>query len=119
VDLQFEIDAREIPAGFNTGYIPQGSRTPDQYPQSIYGTEVFEVNDALRQVAFEFAKTAQLVDTPEAKAYRANYAGVEAFAAPASPPGVVLCDTATADTFWIGTLLAEAFENTTRLFTKR
>ncbi|ESK98411.1 purine nucleoside [Moniliophthora roreri MCA 2997] len=117
VDLQFEIDGREIPAGFNTGYVPQGSRNPDQYPQSIYGTEVFEVNDALRQVAYEFAKTAELVDTPEAKAYRANYAGVEAFAAAANPPSVVLCDTATADTFWAGTLLAEAFENTTRLWT--
>ncbi|KAK7058238.1 hypothetical protein VNI00_001869, partial [Paramarasmius palmivorus] len=68
-------------------------------------------------IAFGFAKKAKLVDTEEAKAYRANYASAKEFAAGASPPNFVLCDTATADTYWIGTLLAERFENTTKLFT--
>lgn len=54
VALQYEIDAREKPDNFSTGYIPQGSFAPDQYPLSIYGTEVFEVNDALRQIAIGF-----------------------------------------------------------------
>ena len=39
-----------------------------------------------------------------------------AFTPGASPPSVAH-NTATADNYWIGTMLAEAFENTTRLFT--
>ena len=38
VALQYEFDAREIPSNFTTGYFPQGSTSPTEYPQSIYGT---------------------------------------------------------------------------------
>ncbi|KAJ7106516.1 purine nucleoside permease-domain-containing protein [Mycena epipterygia] len=38
-------------------------------------------------------------------------------AAATSPPAIILCDTACSDTWWTGTLLGEAFENTTTLFT--
>lgn len=48
VALQYEFDAREIPANFSTGYVPFGSKAPGQYPHNIYGTEVFELNEALR-----------------------------------------------------------------------
>ena len=34
VALQYEFDPRDIPANFSTGYIPQGSVVPDEYPQS-------------------------------------------------------------------------------------
>ncbi|KAF9264601.1 NUP-domain-containing protein [Marasmius fiardii PR-910] len=114
VGLQHEIDAREIPAGFSTGYFPLGSQRPDQFPESIYGTEVFELNDDLRTLAYEFAKDAKLNDTSAAAEYRAQYSGDSPGG---KPPSVVLCDTATSDVFWSGRLLAEAFENTTRLFT--
>ncbi|KAJ7667252.1 purine nucleoside permease [Mycena rosella] len=117
VGLQFEIDAREIPADFPTGYFGQFATAPDQFPGTLYGTEVFEVNDALRQVAFGFAKTAEahLNDSLDSQQARATYAN---FGEPATcPPAVVLCDTATSDTFWSGTLLGEAFENTTKIFT--
>ncbi|KAK7460419.1 hypothetical protein VKT23_009139 [Stygiomarasmius scandens] len=119
VTLQYEIDGREIPSNLPTGYFPQGVKPPDLFvfPPVLYGTEVFEVNDNLRQLAYEFAKTATLNDTVAAQTYRANYGNVSEFAPGASPPSVVLCDTATSDTFWSGTLLAEAFENTTTLFT--
>ncbi|KAI0713423.1 purine nucleoside permease [Earliella scabrosa] len=117
VTLQFEIDAREKPAEFPTGYIPQGSFAPDQFPQVLYGTEVFEVNEDLRQIAIQIAKKAKLFDDAPSQQYRANYATDSVFAPGAAPPSVVACDTATADAFWSGTLLATAFENTTRLFT--
>ncbi|KAG5637028.1 hypothetical protein H0H81_006063 [Sphagnurus paluster] len=117
VGLQYEFDARERPRGSPTGYVPLGSLAYDQYPSAIYGTEVFEVNDALRKLAVGFARTAVLNDTDTARAYRAHYASTPAFAPGASPPSVVECDTATSDTFWTGALLADAFENTTRLFT--
>lgn len=117
VALQFEIDAREIPANFATGYIPQGSTSPDQYPQEIYGTEVFEVNEDLRQLAIQMARKAKLFDDTSSQQYRANYASSPEFKAGASPPSVVACDTATSDAFWSGALLGSAFENTSKLFT--
>ncbi|KAL8761804.1 MAG: hypothetical protein Q9194_007644 [Teloschistes cf. exilis] len=109
VALQYEFDAREIPENFTTG--------PTEYPKSIYGTEVFEVNDALRQLAIGFAKTATLNDSSDAMAYRANYASTSAYTAGSRPPSVVACDVATSDVYFSGTLLGEAFENTTKLFT--
>lgn len=115
--LQYEIDAREIPQNFSTGYFPQGSTSPTQYPAELYGTEVFEVNDRLRQRAISFAKTAVLNDTAAANTLRANYASNSAFKASAQPPSVVACDTATSDNYFTGTLLSEAVENTTALFT--
>ena len=98
-------------------YVPQGSTDPTEYPQSIYGTEVFEVNDNLRQLAIGFAKTAVLNDSTDAMAYRANYASTSAYKAGSEPPSVVGCDGATSDVYFSGTLLSEAFENTTKLFT--
>lgn len=98
-------------------YVPQGSTDPTEYPQSIYGTEVFEVNDNLRQLAIGFAKTAVLNDSTDAMAYRANYASTSAYKAGSEGPSVVGCDSTTSDVYFSGTLLGEAFENTTRLFT--
>ncbi|KAE9401130.1 purine nucleoside permease [Gymnopus androsaceus JB14] len=117
VALQYEIDAREKPADFPTGYIPQGSFTPEQYPGELYGTEVFELNTALRSLAVKFAKAAVLDDNKAAQEARALYGNDSAFVAATLSPSVVECDTATSDNFWIGDLLGEAFENTTTLFT--
>jgi purine nucleoside permease len=117
VGLQFEIDAREIPSNFSTGYIPQGARAPSQFPTTIYGTEVFELNDNLRQLAVKMARTGTLFDNAAAQSYRANYASSTAFVAGAAGPSVVACDTATSDQFFSGELLSESFENATSLFT--
>ncbi|KAK8157615.1 putative purine nucleoside permease [Phyllosticta citrichinensis] len=117
VALQYELDAREKPENFSTGYFPQDTNFPDQYPQSIYGTEVFEVNDALRQVAIGFATKASLNDSAAAATYRANYAKSARFAAAAQGPRILACDSATADTYFSGALLSEAFANYTKLVT--
>ena len=106
-----------MPADFPTGYFGQGTVAPNIYPAFMDGTEVFAVNDALRELAVGFAKTAQLRDDDDAKLARTNYSTTASFAAGAAPPSVIACDTATSDTFWTGTLLGEAFENTTVLFT--
>lgn len=114
VDLQHEIDVREKPDNFSTGYFPQGSAAPDQYPGHIYGTEVFEVNDALRQIAVTAAKTATLNDTTAAQAFRAHYA---VGTAARDAPSVRACDSATSDVYFAGELLGEAFSNYTTLAT--
>jgi purine nucleoside permease len=119
VALQYEFDAREIPSNFTTGYVPQGAYAPWEYPESIYGTEVFEVSEALRDIAASFASTAQLNDSSAAAAYRAHYTdeGVTIYEAATKAPGIIKCDTATSDVYFSGALLGEAFENTTKLFT--
>ncbi|GAB7349430.1 hypothetical protein MBLNU459_g8539t3 [Dothideomycetes sp. NU459] len=117
VALQYEFDPREIPANFSTGYIPQGSTVPDEYPQSIYGTEVFEVNQNLQKIAANFARNATLNDSDAAIAYRANYAASAAFAAGAAGPAVYECDVATSDVYYSGDILSSAFGNYTTLVT--
>jgi purine nucleoside permease len=117
VALQYEFDIRDMPENYTTGYIPQGSSEPDEYPQELYGTEVFEVNANLRELAVSLAKTADLNDSTVAQTYRAQYAASAAFIAGSKGPSVVACDTATSDVYWSGAHLGQAFENTTKLWT--
>lgn len=117
VALQYEFDPREIPANFSTGYIPLGSTTPDQYPTSIYGTEVFELNQNLQKIAAGFARKAALNDSDDAIAYRAQYAASKAYTIGAAPPTIVECDVATSDVYYSGAILSTAFGNYTTLLT--
>ncbi|TVY38522.1 Purine nucleoside permease [Lachnellula occidentalis] len=118
VALQYEIDARELPSGYSSGYIPQGSHHPDQYPSSIYGTEVFEVNEALRDMAIQLASKAKISDTNISTAYRKQYeAAGSIYTKGLRSPSVIKCDVVTSDVYFSGALLAEGFENTTKLFT--
>lgn len=118
VALQYEFDAREMPENFTTGYLPYGTFYPDQYPTTIYGTEVIEINEALRDVAFGYASKANLSGDAHALAYGAKYAAEgEAYVAATLPPSVVKCDSVTSDVYYSGTLLSEAFENTTHIWT--
>ncbi|KAF7589723.1 hypothetical protein BBP40_003921 [Aspergillus hancockii] len=113
VALQYEIDLRELPDNFTTSYFPQGSYAPDQYPTSIYGTEVFEVNAELRSLAASFARKANLSDSASAQEYRSQYV----YEAATKAPSVLECDVATTDVYYSGKLLSEAFDNTTELWT--
>lgn len=117
VALQYEFDARELPSNFSTGYFPQGANSPSQYPQSIYGTEVFEFNVKLRDIAAGFARKAKLSDTDISAAYRAKYAKQPKYKAATQSPRVRTCDVATSDVYFSGTLLGEAFGNYTKLVT--
>ena len=87
---------------FTTGYVPLGATFPSMYPQSIYGTEVFELNLALRELAYGYASKAKLNDSSAAMAYRKHY-HVSSYAN--SPPSIRKCDTATSDAYFSGSLL--------------
>ena len=63
------------------------------------------------------ARSAKLNDSAIAKSYRARYKPAKLYAAAAEGPSVVACDVATSDVYYSGTLLSEAFENTTRIWT--
>jgi purine nucleoside permease len=117
-DLQYEFDARQIPSNDSTGYFPQNAYYPDSpngsdYPEEIYGTEVFEVNENLRDRLFYIASLAHLKDSPSAQAYRSTYGY-----APANlPPTVVKCDSVTSNNYVSGSILGDALTNFTELMT--
>lgn len=118
VALQYEIDIRDLGPNYTSPYIPQGAYAPDQYPGSIYGTEVFEVNAELRSLAASFARAAQLADSDTAKAYRAKYVTNNGtYAAGTQTPSVVECDVSTSDVYFSGTILDDVFDNTIRVLT--
>jgi purine nucleoside permease len=118
VALQYEFDAREMPENFTTGYVGYGTLQPNLLPKTWYGTEVFEVNEDLRQVAYQLASKANLSDNPIAAEYRSRYAASGAIhVAATKSPSVVLCDSATSDVYYSGALLSEAFDNTTTTWT--
>ncbi len=101
--LSHEIDAREMPTGWPYGYFGIGTKGPGQKPPLDYRTEVFQLNETLLQKAFTLSKSATLEDSPEAIAFRKNYA----FAPANQPPAVIQCDVASADTWWAGRNLGQ------------
>ncbi|WP_199032310.1 purine nucleoside permease [Ralstonia sp. ASV6] len=101
--LSHEIDAREMPTGWPYGYFGIGTKGPGQKPPLDYRTEVFQLNETLLQKAFTLSKSATLEDSPEAIAFRKNYA----FAPANQPPSVIQCDVASADTWWAGRNLGQ------------
>ena len=115
VALQYEFSQFDIPTNFTTGYIPLGSKAPDEYPSYIYGTEVFEFNQNLQHWAAQTARKARLKDDALSKIYRAHYA--EAYPIGGAPPAVYECDGATSDNYFHGITLSETFANYTRLIT--
>ncbi|KAL6407948.1 putative purine nucleoside protein [Ilyonectria robusta] len=116
--LQYEIDPREMPSDWKTGYFSFGTHSPTEYPTEFYGTEVFELNEALRDAAFDFASKATLNDTAGAQEYRSKYeAGCPDYDAATKSPSLIKCDALTSDVFFSGNLLGEAFEDVTSLWT--
>ena len=63
--------------------------------------------------ALALTTNVELADSPEAAAYRATYAAEAARAAPT----IRICDTASMDTYWHGSLIAEGMEEWTKVLT--
>ena len=111
--LQWEIDAREIPPDWTTGYLGIDTTSPTQKPPLEYGTEVFQLNEALLRKAHALSRDVPLADSAQAQAARSKFAH-----APANlPPSVLQCDTASADTWFSGTLLVQRARDWTRILT--
>jgi purine nucleoside permease len=111
-DLQWELDSHEAPKGWPTGYTGINTQNPGQKPPLDYGTEVFQLDEALLQRAYALSKSVTLTDSPAAAKTRAAYPP------PANqPPSVIQCDTASGDTWWSGTALGERAQAWTKLLT--
>ena len=111
--LQQEIDAREKPTGWTTGYVGIHAADPTAKPELDYQTEVFQLNELLLQKALKLSSNATLADNDKATKYRSSYPS-----APANqPPRVTQCDTLAGDTWWHGSLMGERAHDWVALLT--
>jgi len=103
-DLAHEIDAREIPKDWKTGYFARGKQGPnDRSPPKPTG-EVFEINPRLRDWAYRLTRDVVLPDDPHIAAERARYVG---FPMAQRPPFVLTGDNLAALTFWHGARMTD------------
>ena len=111
-DLSSEIDAREIPPGWSTGYVPLGRSSPYQGPPQPFTAngvqQVYRLN--ARLVDFAFGLTAHVVLPDDANLQHVR-AGYPTYPNALRPPFVLKGDSLAADTFWIGDLLNSWAEN--------
>ncbi len=108
-DLAHQIDARETPKDWKTGYFPLFSHGPytdktvkDTHHQSA--GEVFKINAELAEWAYQLTKDTPLTDYPAMQALRAKYVN---YPNAQLPPFVLKGDHMAASTFWHGKLLNE------------
>jgi len=102
-DLGYEIDGREIPADWTTGFVPLGKSKPYELPLRAEGGEMYHLNAALADWAFHLTEHVDLGDTPEMQKERAQYASANA----RRPPFVLRGDTISASTFFTGVKMSE------------
>ena len=111
--IQWELDAREIPPGWKTGYLGINTTSPDQKPPLDYKTEVFQLNAKLADAAFALSRNVTLQDNAQAQAARAKFS----YAPANQPPTVIQCDTLAGDTWFSGTDLGQRARDWTKIMT--
>lgn len=102
-DIGYEIDAREIPAGWPTGYVPLRKSAPYEQPVTPPDGQVYELNPLLEDWAYTLTKNAPLIDTETMRAKRAHFEQAAAL----RPPFVMEGDDLSASTFWHGKKMDE------------
>jgi len=113
-DIAFEIDARQIPESWPTGYVPLRKGTPYEQPaENVYG-ELYTLNPQLVGWAFHLTRDVPLADSDSLRKSRARFAG---FPNALKPPFVARGDTLSASTFWHGSKLDEWANAWTRYYT--
>lgn len=113
-DLGHEIDAREIPAGWKTGYVPLRKSVPYEMPRKPDNEgESYHLNPTLVDWAFRMTKDVKLDDTPEMQARRAKFSQANA----QRPPFVLKGDTMSSGTFWHGRKMNEWANDWVRYYT--
>jgi purine nucleoside permease len=115
-DLSHEIDAREIPKDWKSGYFAlhsKGPADPTPLDPKING-EAFELNPALADWAYRLTKDIKLPDDAGIAAERARFTG---HPMAQRPPFVLKGDQLAAMTFWHGKLMTEWANDWVRFWT--
>jgi purine nucleoside permease len=117
-DLNFEIDAREIPADWPTGHVPLGRTKPYELPapalERSSGTNGYHLNAGLVKWAYDLTKSVKLDDTPALQKIRAGYPD---YPNAQKPPFVLKGDEVVASDWWIGKIMTTQAEQWTRYWT--
>jgi purine nucleoside permease len=114
-DLAFEIDARQIPENWTTGYVPLRKGTPYEEPvRSELEGEVYTLNAALVRWAFQLTREVRLADSDGLREARARFAG---FPNAVKAPFVASGDTMSASTFWHGSKMEDWANEWTKYYT--
>ena len=100
-DLGYEIDAREIPHDWTTGYLPFHKSRPFEAPAEPVQGQVYALDAGLVEWAFELTRGIALEDSDKLKEIRTHFDG----AAAQRPPFVGLGDEISSSTYWHGNLL--------------
>jgi purine nucleoside permease len=103
-DLAHEIDAREIPADWPTGYLPLFAKQPYDPKRPEPNGERFHLNPALVDWAFQLTRGVKLADSENLQKTRAAFKG---YPNAQKPPFVLKGDTLSGMTFWHGKILNE------------
>jgi purine nucleoside permease len=99
-DLGYEIDPREMPHDWSTGYVPLRKTHPFEPPAAPLDGQVYELNAELADWAYELTRSIPLADSAELKEIRAHFDGSAAL----RPPFVTLGDEISSSTYWHGKL---------------
>jgi purine nucleoside permease len=99
-DLGYEIDAREMPADWPTGYIPLRKTKPFEPPAAPLDGQAYELNAAIANWAFDRTRNTPLPDSDKLKEVRSHFDG----AAAQNPPSVLMGDEVSSSTYWHGKL---------------
>jgi purine nucleoside permease len=102
-DIGYEIDAREIPSGWPTGYVPLRKSTPYEQPVTPPDGQVYELNPSLGDWAYTLTKNVPLTDSETMLAKRSHFEQAAAL----RPPFVTEGDDLSASTFWHGKKMDE------------
>jgi purine nucleoside permease len=114
-DLAYEIDARQIPENWPTGYVPLRKATPYEEPvRTEMEGEVYTLSPALVSWAFQLTKKMALPDSDSLRTSRLRFTG---FPNALKPPFVTRGDTLSSSTFWHGSKLNEWANAWTRYYT--
>jgi purine nucleoside permease len=99
-DLGYEIDAREIPPDWTTGYVPLRKSKPFDPPAAPLDGQVYALNAGLAEWAFNLTRATPLADSDHLKEIRSHFDG----AAAQRPPFVTVGDEISSSTYWHGKL---------------
>jgi purine nucleoside permease len=103
-DLAHEIDAREIPADWPTGYFARNTRKPYDPNKPQPTGEMFQLNPRLTEWAFELTRGVTLDDSKQLQETRSHFTG---YPNAQKPPFVLKGDNLAGMTFWHGKILNE------------
>lgn len=113
-DLSFEIDARQIPENWPTGYLPLRKGTPYEQPATADYGEVYSLNPDLVAWALRLTQQVPLADSDALRKFRSRFSG---FPNALKPPFVTRGTVLSASTFWHGSKLDEWANTWTRYYT--